>query len=500
MRVRCSDIVVQSLLSGLFCVSTASAQFVESELEFPVPIDSYRVLRDFADGRGSILLTGRSKTSEKYIGLYPILKDSVQTAATIEMSVPPEVLFFDAGQVGDEMKLLFLTPNGISELDLESVTLRPLIEIPSIFRTPSNAAVTELDFLRDVNEDGREDIVLSDFDGLRIALQTTEGFEATDILELHPVLRFNQGQPNYLVRPLYHFDFTLDGKKDLAIIEDNQFLVFERTEAGFGRQAEPYPIDIDLLQEGNERFEDRVVAMDQSDFRLSRIDKVADLNGDGLPDIMTITTISSGLFNKHTEYRVHLGRKSAEGVRYRSIADAEIPSDGIQVALSLLGDDDVSGKDLVSTSFRLGFGEIITALFSRSIKVKVELYRMGDKPLYSREPDYRAKVRLRFSLSTGFVNVPAVRFGDFDGDGSSDLMLQQDTEGLEIRLGDGSDFKSGKLHWSTTLPRDGTLIKVVDVNGDARQDVLVGYGRGDGDGMRNRLRILLGLPIEEDAR
>ena len=500
MRAWCGDVLFQSLLCGLICINAANAQFLESELEFKVPIDSHRVLTDFEGGRGSILLTGRSKTSEKYIGLYTILQESVNTAAMIEMSVPSEVLFFDAGRVGDETKLLFLTPTGVLELDPESAELRPLIEISSIFRTASNAAVTELDFLRDVNEDGREDIVLPDFHGLRIALQTSKGFEAIDILELHPELRFNQGQANYLVRPLHHFDFTLDGKKDLAIIEDNQFLVFERTEDGFERHADPYPIDIDLVQEGKERYEDRVIDIDQSDYRLSRIDKVADLNGDELPDIMTITTISSGLFNKHTEYRVHLGRKSADGVRYQSIADAEIPSGGIQVDLSLLDEDHDRGKDLVSTSFRLGFGEIITALFTRSIKVNVELYRIGTEPLYPAEPDYRAKVKLRFSLSTGFVNVPAVRFGDFDGDGSSDLMLQQDSEGLEIRLGNGSDFNSGKLQWSTTLPRDGTRIKVVDVNGDAGQDVLVGYGRGDGDGMRNRLRVLLSHPIEEDAR
>ena len=109
-------------------------------------------------------------------------------------------------------------------------------------------------------------------------------------------------------------------------------------------------------------------------------------------------------------------------------------------------------------------------------------------------------MRLRFSLSTGFVNVPAVRFGDFDGDGRSDLMLQEDTESLEIRLGNGRDFKSGKLQWKTTLPRDGTLIKVANVNDDSATDVLVGYGRSDGDGMRNRLRVLLGQPLEEGAQ
>ena len=499
MHIRCSDPIRVSLLYSLIGISAANAQFLESELEFGVPIDSHRVLSGYAGERGSILLTGRSETGEKIIGLYPIEQDSVDASALLTLPVPPEVLFFDAGKVGEKTELLFLTPDGISRLDAESASLTPVANIQSIFRTASRAPLTELDFFMDVNEDGMDDIVLADFKGLRISLQTPDGFEPQVLLNSRPELRINQGEPHYQVETLHHFDFNQDGHKDLAVVRDNQFQVFEYGENGFATDAKTLPIDIELEPKDSDRFGNGVVDIDQSDFRLSRIDKVADLNGDALPDILTITTVSAGLFNKHTEYRVHLGRKGDEGVYYRPNEDAEIPSDGIQVDLSMLGEDETQGKDLVSTSFRIGFGEIISALFSRSIKVYVELFRIGTDPLYPPEPDYRARVRLRFSLSTGFVNVPAVRFGDFDGDGISDLMLQEDTESLEIRLGDGSDFKSGELQWTTTLPRDGTLIKVADVNGDSALDVLVGYGRADGEGMRNRLRVLLGQAIDEDV-
>jgi hypothetical protein len=489
-----------SLLYSLIGINAANAQFLESELEFGVPIDSHRVLSGYAGEHGSILLTGRSETGEKIIGLYPIEQDSVDASALLTLSVPPEVLFFDAGQVGEKTELLFLTPGGILRLDAESASLTPVADIQSIFRTASRAPLTELDFFVDVNEDGMDDIVLADFEGLRISLQTADGFEPQVLLNSRPELRINQGEPHYQVETLHHFDFNLDGHKDLAIVRDNQFQVFEYGENGFATDAKTLPIDIELEPEDSDRVGNSVVDIDQSDFRLSRIDKVADLNGDALPDILTITTVSAGLFNKHTEYRVHLGRKGDEGVYYRPNEDAEIPSDGIQVDLSILGEDEAQGKDLVSTSFRVGFGEIISALFSRSIKVNVELFRISTNPLYPLyppKPDYRARVRLRFSLSTGFVNVPAVRFGDFDGDGKSDLLLQEDTESLEIRLGDGSDFKSGELQWTTTLPRDGTLIKIANVNDDAVTDVLVGYGRADGEGMRNRLLVLLGQAIDE---
>ena len=497
MHIRCSDAIRVSLLYSLIGINAANAQFLESELEFGVPIDSHRVLSGYGSERGSILLTGRSQTGEKIIGLYPIEQDSVDASALLTMPVPPEVLYFDAGQVGEKTELLFLTPDGVSRLDEESASLTTVADIQSIFRTASRAPLTELDFFMDVNEDGMDDIVLADFEGLKILLQTPEGFAPQGLLNIRPELRLNQGEPHYQVERLHHFDFNLDGQKDLAIIRDNQFLVFERNAGGFAADAKTLPIDIDLEDEDSARYGGDVVDIDQSDYRVSRIDKVADLNGDSLPDILTITTVSAGLFNKHTEYRVHLGRNSAEGVHYLPDEDAEIPSDGIQVDLSILGEDGTQGKDLVSTSFRIGFGEIISALFSRSIKVNVELFRIGTDPLYPPEADYRARVRLRFSLSTGFVNVPAVRFGDFDGDGKSDLLLQEDTESLELRLGNGRNFKSGELQWKTTLPRDGTLIKVANVNDDSAMDVLIGYGRSDGEGMRNRLRVLLGQAIDE---
>ena len=373
------------------------------------------------------------------------------------------------------MRLLFLTPNGVSVLDASEPDLKPLFEMPSIFRTSSKAAVRELDFFTDVNQDGLEDFVLQDFNGLRVALQAADGFESTNILQIQPEMRSSEGQPQYVVDRLHHFDFTVDGKKDLAVVKDNQFLVFERGEKGFASQAMILPIDIEILGEASEPYEDRVVDIDQSDFQLSRIDKVADLNGDKLPDILTITTISSGLFNKRTEYRAHLGRKGEQGVYYQSDADALIPSDGIQIAMSMLGEDEPGGVDLVSTSFRVGFGEIISALFSRTIKLNIELYRLGMDPLYPPEPDFRTRVKWRFSLSTGFVNNPAVRFADFDGDGTDDLLLQKDTGSFRIRAGEDRDFSSNKLEWSTELPRDGALIRAVDVNRDARQDVLVGF-------------------------
>ena len=59
---------------------------------------------------------------------------------------------------------------------------------------------------------------------------------------------------------------------------------------------------------------------------------------------------------------------------------------------------------------------------------------------------------------------------------------------------DGDGFNRRAIEWATFLPRDGALIEVVDANGDLGADLLIGYGASDGEGMRNRVRVLISDP------
>ena len=66
---------------------SANGQFVESKLEFLVPIDSRLVLPDFEGETAAILLTGRSEDGTKHIGLFAVSEDSVASAPMMSMTV-----------------------------------------------------------------------------------------------------------------------------------------------------------------------------------------------------------------------------------------------------------------------------------------------------------------------------------------------------------------------------------------------------------------------------
>ena len=487
----CRLAVLVAALLSLPC----QAQFVETLLDFGAAVDSRVALPGFSALPGALFVTGRGDDGAKRMALYAVRQDgTVQPQPISVRRVGDEVLFFDRGRTDSGETLALLSPAHILRLDPSNGQLKPLVAIESIYRAPSRGPVSELDFLKDVNEDGLDDVVLPDFDGIRIYLQAADGFDAGMLLKAPPRLRLSESSPEYVADQLYYYDFDRDGARDLGVLRDKQFLVFPWDGARFRSDPDLLALNIPLASARElQMLEESVADLDQSNFRLSRIFRVTDLNGDELPDIITFTTISSGVFDKRTEYRVHLGRATATRVIFRPQPDAMIPSDGFQVELLEIAATGNGRQDLVSTSMSLGLGKILKALFSKSVNVDIELRRMDELGGYPEQPDYRSKVRVRFSLTTGFVSYPAVRFGDFDGDGITDLLLQNNQRELEIRPGvtDGRNFGPTAARISTLLPGNGDLIQVVDADGDQRQDLVIGYGPGDEAPLPKQLRILI---------
>ncbi len=491
-----------SAFACLLCsvlVGSARAQFVETEIVFGQPIDGYMSLPAGDGGPGAILLTGRAEGGRKRVGIYSVLASGrVADTPSAELALPDDVLFFDTGVVGGEPSLMFLGTDGVWSLDARTEKLRRVLEVASIYRAPSGAALTRLDFAMDVNDDGLEDLVVPGFEGVRVSTQSGDGFGEPALLNVSPRMTIASEQARYSADELHRYDFDFDGKRDLAVVRDNRFLVFDAlSDSGFASEPRVVPIDLSLADDEElARFERNLVEIDQSDFEVTRIARIIDLNRDGLPDIVTFTAISTGVFEKRSEYHVHLARRRGTSIVFSDEADAAIPSSGFQFGLTPVDVDNDGRRDLVTSSVEFGFRQLIAALLTRRLKLDVNLYRFGAPSVYPAEPDYTADVRLKFDISSGFVSNPAVRFGDFNGDGAADLLLQDGVEELEIRTGSasGESFGGESWTWETRLPLDGTQVEVADVDGDGCQDVLVAYGSGDGEEMLDRLRVLVSRP------
>ncbi len=201
----------------------AQAQFVETELDLGVPVDSRVALPAFDGAPGTILLTGRTPDNEKYLALYTVRADgSVEPAPAAKLLLAKDELFFDTGRIDDRSELLLLGPGGVAELKPTGTI--ELAKVQSIYKTKSSAALTKLDFLVDVNGDGRDDLVVQDFAGLRVAVQSATGFDALQLLQLPPLLTATGTEARYRADRVYCYDFNGDGRTDVAVIRDKAFL------------------------------------------------------------------------------------------------------------------------------------------------------------------------------------------------------------------------------------------------------------------------------------
>jgi hypothetical protein len=112
---------------------------------------------------------------------------------------------------------------------------------------------------------------------------------------------------------------------------------------------------------------------------------------------------------------------------------------------------------------------------------------------YADEANYMTKTNVQFSVTTGHMDIPAVKVADFDGDGLQDLMMQTRPDRLSFFNGvrGGSLFADDATDLDVDLPRNGDLVTTEDIDGDGRADLLIRYNAADGAGAAQTVRMLI---------
>lgn len=456
--------------------------------------------------QGYIIVSGNLADGNKRLSIFGVAPDgAVRAQPAVTLTLDSAYLFFDTARIGNIEQLLIGGVDGVFLVDLARGDLRLLMTLPSLFRVGSDEPLRHIDFAFDVNADQLDDLVLPDYDGVRIALQSDSGFGEPQFLRLQPEFRFTEESAQFRPLEIYSFDFNNDSRIDVAARRGREFIVFESVSGAseFAEEPRSYPIDIEITDDETvRRLEDDLLSVDQSDLQLTQIARVEDLNGDGLPDIVTHTTLSDGVFDKRSEYRVHIARSSPGGLYFVREQDSTIAADDFQIGLEIVPAGPANRSDIVTTSVAFGFRQLIASLFSRSLTLDIRLHHLAREGVYSSDPDFTSQAKLRFDLTTGFVSAPAIRFADFDGDGRVDLLTQIDDTGLrfESAISASERNRSNDFEWRTSLPGDGTLIETAEVNGDNRADVLIRYGNGDDENLRRTFRVLISTEPAPPAR
>jgi hypothetical protein len=348
---------------------------------------------------------------------------------------------------------------------------------PSLFEGQSAGPPLCLDFAPDLDGDGIPEILLFQKDQIFIMKGSPDaGYRCIDKLPL-PVdvsLLLNWGAHMKMtetsaVSLLSFGDTNGDGRTDISVYRNEAIAIFRQQADGrFSR-----PDTMDLAVEKVKR-RDRFIKFDVPP-------RVADLNGDGLLDIVLVYP-SKG---RVAVYYGQEGRRDfTQPDEVKQIADGW--STGVYI-------EDLAGRgrlDLImGVVRRFGISSGIQVFLSGKVDLELHVYPMQASGRYTQDPVQELKFSIPYALQVTRASAtldltfrPNFK-GDFNGDGLRDMLIAGDEKTLRVHPGSRehgiSERPSGSIPMS---PPEGTILTepfVADFNRDGLSDLILKHVHGD---------------------
>jgi hypothetical protein len=440
-----------------------------------------------------VVLAGRTRDHAQRLAVYEVDQPD---EPVLEIEAPPHLIAFDIGRFVDSDQLFFIEPGGITRFDFEQGEIVEFISIRSIYGQKRSGMLMPIDFIRDINGDELDDVVVPDTGGYRIRLQRDDGRLGDEIvLQGSSAMAVFDGRVTFRSLPLVSGDMTGDGLPDLAVWRGDELHVYQqRAEYSFNSEPQVIKLQLGLQTEAEQQSRsDGFGSVNQEGLVETRIWSVEDLNGDNLPDILTESMLNEGVFDKENDFRMHLGRLVGDFIDYRESEDALLASSGLQYGLTttdLNGDD---RQDLLVRKVQMSFGRVMRALLSGNVPMELHVYRMSDDDTYDREANFTTKTNVQLSVRSGHVDVPAILVADLDNDGLKDLLVQTDSDELSVQFGIRKKglFDEDPVTRKVRLPRNGELVAVENLNDDGKDDLIIRYDESDGESPAQTVRLLI---------
>ncbi len=440
----------------------------------------------------------------------------------LDASLRRGVSFVDVAHLGNSDRLITYEQDRLSAWDPNTSTERELATVVSSFKPPRTREIPHVDITRDVNGDGRIDLVVPGADGFLVFVQAGDGSFA-DPVEVGPPAALDRiyGADGYRYDPwsearIHEFDYDGDGRVDLVSWNQDRFEVHLQDEQGLFAE-EPVTFETGVAFDSDDLS--YLVTGDMSGKVLHTIN---DLNGDGVADLLVFSLDGDSISDKRSAYEVHFGARTIDGrtsdgrtsdgrtsdgrTHFSSDIDVSIQSEGnIQLAMERSDIDGDGAVDLVVTTIETKHLE--SSLFKRikgfmgdDIWLNLEFYlvdegRIPAQPTVTRRiqldgaPSHREPgwVPLNVVLQGGKHKLGKDReqyrrafnknlfIGDVTGNGRSDLLIEWTHRELHVFPGVAGPELFAELSQKVAieLPNDEEYTWLTDINRDGRQDIVM---------------------------
>ena len=425
----------------------------------------------------------------------------------MDAQLRPGISFVDLARIGDRDRLITAEPDRLNAWDPDSASEYELVSVTSSFRPPREDEVPHVDVTRDVNGDGRIDLVVPGDDGFQVLIQLADGSFADPVDVGSPAdLDRIYGADGYRYDPwsvsrVHAFDYNGDGRDDLASWNVDHFEAYIQDDRG---RFDPVPVTFTA----DVRFgSDDLSSLADGDLTGRVLHAFDDLNGDGVADLVIYALEGDRISDKWSAYEVHFGTRTADGrTQFASDAGASIQSEGhIQLAMERMKFDGDREAGLVVTTIENRYLE--NSLFKRikgfmgdDVWLNLAFYRIDDGSVPD-QPTAIRKIQLDGAPSPrepGWVPLDVVLqggkhvlrkdraayprafnknlfIGDVTGNGRSDLLIEWTHRELHVFAGvPGPDLFAGQPQKvAVELPNDEEYTWMTDLNRDGRQDIVM---------------------------
>lgn len=387
----------------------------------------------------------------------------------------------DIGDVtGDARKeICYLTGEEVRYHPLGSAqyetTPQTLFRASGLAVFPSKSGIPLINFVRDWNGDGTDEVGIVGFKGLAIHSPDDSGIYSSEnkiLVELTTGMRraSDETEDNFTAGLSARFtfpnarlvDYDSDGRTDLIATTDDRVIVYRQQPDGRFTEQPSANVLFDVLTQ-HEKIED-----------MADVETVVhDLNNDGYADAIVTKQTAKGLSNFRGVINVFWGK--AEG--YGAVPDQVIISEGTASDQALIRDVNGDGrKDLILPSFKISITAIIRWLITRSIPIYFNIFLLSEDGRFSDRPDFTKEVKFKIDLS-GESDMQAMDLdGDFNGDKRKDFVFGTDEDELSVYLGVEDKDRLFSKKPVTKINADAYgVLNTYDLNNDGYSDMIIHY-------------------------
>jgi len=445
----------------------------------------------------------------RYFSVFYQRANGFNKQADYRFEIAPDAVVYDVADIDatPDKEILFFKNEGLfyykiidGRYDASPVLF---FKTPSIFKLPDQSFLERLNFARDLNNDGVEEILIPQFHHYVIYskqpndiqpndlqpndLQTEGTYTMTATLDC-PVqnsIKSLRGACRSLISTFLTpntiiFDYNRDQLNDIVTVHGNHLKIFFQNAAGQFSNDDSAVIDFDFditlaytSMSGPGRLHERDRLKDKIG-----ITSLTDLNDDGLLDmIVEKFSMKDGALNPKKQFQVFFGHEDPEnphnGGIFNKVPDHIIINRGLQIYSKIVDLNNDGKMDIYIPIIEIGVFNFISMLISGDVEIIVLWYVMDDSGQYRKKPDFELEVT--FELDTKGRRFPVSTFGgDFNGDGCRDFLRSQDGK-LKVHYApeDGVPREKADVEFEIEIPNNGLMVKPYKVNADAKSDVVM---------------------------